>query len=125
MEKTAVKPPWKSLRDSHFPHSPGDDGAFHFTKNTSSAESAIYPQISRTKRIGNRRICPLHQREPSLFHPIAGGIPWHWARNEISLSKIAPQAIEVVQGLDVFNTLRRNSKPEAMTKVDDGFNDST
>jgi hypothetical protein len=49
MEKTAVKPPWKSLRDSHFPHSPGDDGAFHFTKNTSSAESAIYPQISRTK----------------------------------------------------------------------------
>src|ERR1035438_4016391 len=50
MEKTAVKPPWKSLRDSHFPHSPGDDGAFHFTKNTSSAESAIYPQISRTKR---------------------------------------------------------------------------
>src|ERR1035438_3848782 len=49
MEKTAVKPPWKSLRDSHFPHSPGDDGAFHFTKNTSSTESAIYPQISRTK----------------------------------------------------------------------------
>jgi hypothetical protein len=33
MEKTAVKPPWKSLRDSHFPHSPGD-GAFHFAKNT-------------------------------------------------------------------------------------------
>jgi hypothetical protein len=51
MEKTAVKPPWKSLRDSHFPHSPGDDGAFHFTKNTSSVESAIYPQISRTKHL--------------------------------------------------------------------------
>src|ERR1035438_3971799 len=51
MEKTAVKPPWKSLRDSHFPHSPGDDGAFHFTKNTSSAESAIHPQISRTKHL--------------------------------------------------------------------------
>jgi hypothetical protein len=48
MEKTAVKPPWKSLRDSHFPHSPGD-GAFHFTKNTSSAEPAIYPQISLSK----------------------------------------------------------------------------
>ena len=49
MEKTAVKPPWKSLRDSHFPHSPGD-GAFHFTKNTSSAEPAIYPQISLSKQ---------------------------------------------------------------------------
>src|ERR1035438_6891837 len=50
MEKTAVKPPWKSLRDSHFPHSPGD-GAFHFTKNTSSAEPAIYPQISLSKHL--------------------------------------------------------------------------
>jgi hypothetical protein len=33
MEKTAVKPPWESLRDSHFPHSSGD-GAFHFAKDT-------------------------------------------------------------------------------------------
>jgi hypothetical protein len=68
MEKTALKPPWKSLRDSHFPHSPGDDGAFHFTKNTSSVESAIYPQISRTKQKIGRLSPPSHSLTARISH---------------------------------------------------------
>jgi hypothetical protein len=48
MEKTAVMLPWKSLRDSHFPHSPGYD-RFQLSQNTSSAEFVFYPQISQTR----------------------------------------------------------------------------
>jgi len=50
VEKTAVKLPWKSLRDSHFPHSPGDGLRVSICGNASSPESAIHPQISQTKQ---------------------------------------------------------------------------
>jgi len=71
-------------------------------------------------------LIPLGERQGfPLRRPTHGILSPHGARDEISLGKIAAQAVEVVESFQVFNALGGDGETKAVAEIYDRFDNGT